>query len=311
MFRDMRHTHRCVVPIQGYYEWLHQDRQARRAKHEAGGEAADAERDVASDTDNSGDADNSAASPGHSAARGLAEHAGGVSMSARPQPYAIRPTDGSALLFVAGLWRPFKRSPEEGEEGGDGVQDGEFVIVTCPAGKRLSWLHDRMPALLTTEEARSKWLDPAARWSDALAALLVPDDSQLEWFPVTTKMNKLSFDGPECIRRRTLSKPLDSYWPARSRTPSAAASSLAAAMSTGETKPAASPAKISPAKSSASPAQPSASPAKISPAKSSASPAQPSASPAKKHAREDGGKEHKSRAGKRRITDFFRTAQDQ
>ena len=41
-----------------------------------------------------------------------------------------------------------------------------YTIVTVPADKTLTWLHDRMPAILRTPEEAAAWLDAEAVSAD-------------------------------------------------------------------------------------------------------------------------------------------------
>jgi putative SOS response-associated peptidase YedK len=75
------------------------------------------------------------------------------------------------------------------------------VIVTTRANDLLAPLHDRMPVLLP-EEAWSSWLDPANDDIERLAELLIPaPDADLEFWPVSTAVNKAANFGPELVKR--------------------------------------------------------------------------------------------------------------
>lgn len=78
--------------------------------------------------------------------------------------YIHRPDDD--LLAVAGLWTAWK-DPDDPE--------GRFLhsatIITTAANATMAAVHDRMPAILTSDRW-SDWLDPANRDLDALTALL-------------------------------------------------------------------------------------------------------------------------------------------
>ena len=50
-----------------------------------------------------------------------------------------------------------------------------FTIVTTDANKQLSWLHDRMPLILSTPAQLSAWLDTSNQeWTPKLAKLVRP-----------------------------------------------------------------------------------------------------------------------------------------
>jgi putative SOS response-associated peptidase YedK len=53
------------------------------------------------------------------------------------------------------------------------------------------------------------WLDPDLREPDAVAHLLTPyEGTDLVTVPVSTHVNKVSNDGPECIEPATKQQPL-------------------------------------------------------------------------------------------------------
>jgi putative SOS response-associated peptidase YedK len=90
------------------------------------------------------------------------------------QPYVIRRKDGEPIL-LAGLWayNPdiFPQTPRT------------FTIITCPANKAMSAIHERMPVILA-KESLDLWLGAGA-WSDEHRALLRPcPDGWLEAYPV-------------------------------------------------------------------------------------------------------------------------------
>jgi putative SOS response-associated peptidase YedK len=112
--------------------------------------------------------------------------------SAKKQPIYFRRRD-AGLFAMAGLWERW-RDPE-----------GETVlsttIVTTAANATLADFHHRMPVILDPRD-HTAWLatdDPAP---DALRALLAPcADDLLEAYPVSTRVNRPSFDDPACVER--------------------------------------------------------------------------------------------------------------
>ena len=85
--------------------------------------------------------------------------------------YAIGPSDGSPL-FMAGLYRT------------DGNRT-TFAIMTREPAQNIAFIHDRMPVILSTEQA-ADWLDPS---KDAQVSAYVP--------PVSCRRAE---DGPEQLR---------------------------------------------------------------------------------------------------------------
>lgn len=107
------------------------------------------------------------------------------------RPMRIQMKDGR-LFAMAGLWERW-RSPA-----------GEWVytctIVTTEANERLKAIHPRMPVILAEEDERT-WLDPSLGDEEYWRSLLKPypaDDMVV--YPVSTKVNQVSFDAPDLIR---------------------------------------------------------------------------------------------------------------
>ena len=81
------------------------------------------------------------------------------SSSSKKQPYYIH-LAGDEPMALAGLWDTWHHSSADG-----GVLH-TYTILTTDSGKRLRWLHDRMPVILRTKEMQKLWLnttDPAAK----------------------------------------------------------------------------------------------------------------------------------------------------
>ncbi|KAL0460429.1 UNVERIFIED_CONTAM: Abasic site processing protein HMCES [Sesamum latifolium] len=108
----------------------------------------------------------------------------------RKQPYYIHLKDGRPLVF-AGLFDSWRSS--------EGEILYSFTIVTTSSSSSLEWLHDRMPVILGNKESTDSWLNDAPLSN--LDKILKPyEGTDLAWYPVTTAIGKLSFDGPECIK---------------------------------------------------------------------------------------------------------------
>ena len=124
----------------------------------------------------------------------------------------------SPLLCAAlyDVWRSSDpESLESDEKKNPPLEMTTVTLVTVPASDRIAWLHDRMPALLRSEEEIEAWLFPGDddRSGDEPSAgssgkeserdyerLLRPYDSEdLKWHPVTTDVNVAGrLEGPEC-----------------------------------------------------------------------------------------------------------------
>lgn len=136
LFRSALERRRCLVPVDGFYEWQR--------------------------------------------------------LPDRRQPYFIRPLHGGPLT-LAGIWAPWGETP-------DGSVVGTCSIVTTTPLQEISWLHDRMPLILSP----GQW----AVWLDAETPSSVIDDllrsastETLETREVALLVNNVRNDGPELIER--------------------------------------------------------------------------------------------------------------
>ncbi|EGD78673.1 hypothetical protein PTSG_01652 [Salpingoeca rosetta] len=75
-----------------------------------------------------------------------------------------------------------------------------YSIITVPASNDLRWLHDRMPAVLPTQEAMMAWLDTKSTPLLKALQLLVPYEG-LQYYPVSSKVGNIRNTGEECRRR--------------------------------------------------------------------------------------------------------------
>lgn len=91
----------------------------------------------------------------------------------------------------AGLWDTWQ--PPQGEP----VRS--CTIITTEANDLMRPFHDRMPVILS-REAATQWLNPAARDTNELLALLKPFPADaMECYPVSRAVNSLRHDAPDCI----------------------------------------------------------------------------------------------------------------
>jgi len=106
------------------------------------------------------------------------------------QPYFIHMKDDGLFAF-AGLWERWK--PDEAADPID-----TFTIITTSPNDLMKPLHNRMPVILAQADY-ARWLD-RNKSSDDVADLLKPFDAdKMEAWPVSTKVNKPSEQGPELI----------------------------------------------------------------------------------------------------------------
>jgi len=134
LFRAALERRRCLVPVDGFYEWQR--------------------------------------------------------LADRRQPYFIRPIGGGPLT-LAGIWAPWGETP-------DGSVVGTCSIVTTTPLPEISWLHDRMPLILTPSQW-ALWLDPETPRSVVDDLLHVAPAEALETREVALLVNNVRNDGPELI----------------------------------------------------------------------------------------------------------------
>lgn len=102
------------------------------------------------------------------------------------QPWRIG-LKGGALLAFAGLWQ------HEAAFGADC-----FTILTTAANDYLAPLHERMPVILKREQF-GRWLDPASPPRELQALLQPYPASEMARYRVTSVVNGVKVDGPECF----------------------------------------------------------------------------------------------------------------
>jgi putative SOS response-associated peptidase YedK len=106
------------------------------------------------------------------------------------QPFHFGMQNGSLFAF-AGLWDRWKDPA--------GALIESCTILTTTPNALLTDVHDRMPVILRPENY-DLWLDPGFKDVQALAEILVPFDAwQMTSFPVSTRINTVANDDPDCI----------------------------------------------------------------------------------------------------------------
>ena len=117
------------------------------------------------------------------------------------QPFHFGMQDDSLFAF-AGLWDRW-RDPT-------GALIESCSILTTTPNSLLANVHDRMPVILPRERY-DLWLDPGFKDVEALAEVLVPfDAAQMRSFPVSTRINSVTNDDPECVAPSHNSSPAQS-----------------------------------------------------------------------------------------------------
>src|SRR5664280_1475507 len=105
------------------------------------------------------------------------------------QPFHFGLQDDSLFAF-AGLWDRWKNASGQVVES--------CSILTTEPNALLADVHDRMPVMMNPEHY-DLWLDPGLRRVDALKEMLNPFDATLmKRYPVSTRVNFVKNDDPEC-----------------------------------------------------------------------------------------------------------------
>jgi putative SOS response-associated peptidase YedK len=158
-FRSSAKSQRCLIPMDGYYEW--------RVNDASPGNASP------------GNASPGNASPGNAS----------PGKKSRKTPFFMYRDDGESL-FVAGLWTA--RQAE-----GDTAPLLSCAIITTDAPGPLSEIHHRMP-LVVPERDWDRWLDPDAPADERLLSS-PPDVRGIRMREVSTLVNNVRNNGPELI----------------------------------------------------------------------------------------------------------------
>jgi len=105
-------------------------------------------------------------------------------------PMRILPADGS-LLVMAGIWESWR--PKDDPES----PVFTFSIITGAPNAEMAPVHNRMPMLLSQEQAQSAWLDPRLPIPEVLELLRTPPDGTLEYYPVSAAVGNVRNNGAE------------------------------------------------------------------------------------------------------------------
>lgn len=111
-------------------------------------------------------------------------------IGSRKTPYFIHMANHDPMAF-AGIWDMWK-SPE-------GEMIETCAILTTQANAVVATLHDRMPVILPRESFET-WLAPEVQDPAVLSKLLAPSPAEaMAMYPVSTLVNKVGNDSPDCI----------------------------------------------------------------------------------------------------------------
>ena len=117
----------------------------------------------------------------------------------KKQPYYITRTDDQPMA-LAGLYATWM--------GPNGEEVDSVATITVAANPQLSVIHDRMPAILLTEQQQDDWLNVRdVRAHEAVQMALPLEDGALKFHPVSTRVNSARDDDPGLIEPISLDKP--------------------------------------------------------------------------------------------------------
>jgi putative SOS response-associated peptidase YedK len=96
-----------------------------------------------------------------------------------------------SLFAFAGLW-------DRWEDPSGKVIESCSILTTSP-NSLLADVHDRMPVILR-RDTYDLWLDPGFKDVKALAEVLAPfDAAKMRCYPVSTRVNAVVNDDPDCV----------------------------------------------------------------------------------------------------------------
>jgi putative SOS response-associated peptidase YedK len=105
------------------------------------------------------------------------------------QPFNFCMKDDS-IFALAGIWERWK------DPKGEWLQT--VSIITTGPNAIMQDVHDRMPVIVRPDDYEL-WLDPGFKKTETLIDLLKPYDASLmKRYPVSTRVNSVKWDDPEC-----------------------------------------------------------------------------------------------------------------
>jgi putative SOS response-associated peptidase YedK len=113
------------------------------------------------------------------------------------QPYCFEVADGELFAF-AGLWDQWT------DPQGKAVET--CTILTTTPNALLADFHDRMPAILRPDDY-DRWLNPQPGDTATALRLLVPYAGTMRRYPVSTRVNFVQNDDPDCAKPVELEPP--------------------------------------------------------------------------------------------------------
>jgi putative SOS response-associated peptidase YedK len=105
------------------------------------------------------------------------------------QPFYFCRSNRHPFAF-AGLWEHWQSS--------EGDTINSCTILTTEASELMEPIHNRMPVILD-EQNYDRWLSPLSK-PDLIQNLLRPYSEGMERYPVSSQVNRSTYDNPDCIQ---------------------------------------------------------------------------------------------------------------
>ncbi|KAA6417905.1 MAG: hypothetical protein FRX49_12138 [Trebouxia sp. A1-2] len=117
----------------------------------------------------------------------------------RKQPFYVNMGEGNAMR-MAGLFDVWSG-------GADDAPLYTYTIMTTDSFRRIQWLHDRMPVILTSDEQVAAWLDTKPLSDKVFNSICTPYNGEdLVWHPVSPSMSSMSYQSPDASQNVELKK---------------------------------------------------------------------------------------------------------
>ena len=117
------------------------------------------------------------------------------------KPHYIFNPNGK-LLPMAGLW--------SSKTSLSGKSISSYTIITTTPTQKVSQIHNRMPVILHTENLDT-WLNFEKNSISLALSVLKSSKIDLDYYPVSEKVNNAGFDKPQCIRRANYNETLNLF----------------------------------------------------------------------------------------------------
>ncbi|KAF2493471.1 DUF159-domain-containing protein [Lophium mytilinum] len=207
MWTSMKKKKRCIVVIQGFYEWLKKNNGKERIPHFVKRKDGQlmclaglwdcVKYEGTSCVHLSATACSVSKSSHVAQSEGLLSHSDLRQCIEAPQAVAYpRQLVLDLDSHFTPLVLPSNHVRSDSEE-----KLYSYTIITTDSNKQLNFLHDRMPVILDNgSDSIRTWLDPTrTEWSKDLQSLLKPYSDELECYPVSKDVGKVGNNSPQFV----------------------------------------------------------------------------------------------------------------